>query len=95
MVTDKKVLDKIKKEIQNDPDGRGYAGKTPAQIAKLMSSSIEVKTDILYEEPVIPKVGDKIGEKIEVKPPRIGSILGGIEGVPNVFTAEDIEEAVK
>ncbi len=95
MPLDKKILNVIKKEIETDPDGRGYSGKTPEQVAKLMSSSVEVKTDILYTEPVKPKVGDKIGEKIEVKPPRIGSILGGVEGVPNVFTAEDIEEAIK
>ena len=32
------MLKKIKEEILNDPEGRGYAGKTDTQIAALLSS---------------------------------------------------------
>lgn len=95
MTLNKKALNNIKKEIQTDPEGRGYAGKTPDEIAKLLSQTIEVKTDILYEEPIKPKPGDKVGERVEVFPPRIGELLGGIEGAPNVLSSDDIEEALK
>lgn len=36
----KEMLLKIKAEIANDPYGVGYAGKTDAQIAQLLSSNI-------------------------------------------------------
>lgn len=33
----KKMYDEIKKEIQNDPEGRGYKDKTDAQIKDLLN----------------------------------------------------------
>lgn len=34
------MLKKIKEEIENDPDGLGYAGKSNAEIAVLLCSSV-------------------------------------------------------
>ena len=37
-----KILELIKKEIETDPEKRGYAGKTDAEIAELLNSSFDV-----------------------------------------------------
>jgi len=37
------IKDLIKAEIENDPYGRGYAGKTSAEIAALLNSPFEVE----------------------------------------------------
>ena len=36
----KEMLKKIKDEINNDPKGMGYAGKTDAEIAELLSGTV-------------------------------------------------------
>lgn len=44
------ILQKIKEEIANDPDGLGYAGKTDAEIMALLNGNVykqKVVIDIL------------------------------------------------
>lgn len=98
----KDLKDAIKQEITNDPDKKGYAGKTPKQIADLMNQPTTVKTDIIKQaEPVIEvpvevdvKVGDKIGEKVDVKDAPVLRVVLGIPGAPNALSIKDIQDAL-
>lgn len=42
------VLEKIKDEIQNDPENRGYASKTDEEIKELLNNPYEV--DVVIKE---------------------------------------------
>lgn len=91
---DKALLQKLKAEIATDPDGI-YAGKTPNEIASLMSSEVRVVEDILYEAPPPPpRVGDKIGERVTVKEAPVWRVIGGTKNGPNGFTAQDVIDAL-
>jgi hypothetical protein len=89
-------LDSLKKEIETDPSGRGYDGKTPKEIAILINSPIVTKTDVLQPAPVAePKTGDKIGENVVVKDPRVFNVIMGIPDAPNIVSVDDINEVIK
>lgn len=45
------MLKKIKAEIVNDPDNIGYAGKTNAEIATLLSSSRFISRTVIDAHP--------------------------------------------
>lgn len=66
----------IKNEIQTDPMGRGYNGKTDAQIADLLNTAFTV----------VRMVPDGLGGNVAVNdayPPRLCTILAGIPYAPN------------
>ena len=91
-----KLLAQLKAEIDNDPAGLGYNGKTAKEIADLINTPIKIVTDII--EPslkIAPKPGDIIGTKEEIKDPRVFQVIGGIPGAPNGVTPEDVTEALK
>lgn len=90
-----KYLQNLKNEITNDPSGLGYAGKTPQHIADMINNPVEIVTDILYEPIVESKPGAIVGQKKEIKDPRVFQIIGGIAGAPNGVTAQDVTEAMK
>lgn len=88
------LLQKLKAEISTDPD-KIYAGKTPAEIAALMSAPITVKTDVLYAAPPPPPIiGAKIGETVVVKDAPVFRVISGVPSAPNAFTAKDISDAL-
>lgn len=89
-------LKRLKDEIQKDPKGRGYAGKTPKEIADLINGPIIIKEDITYHNPPPqPKEGDKIGEKIVENEIRAFHIVGGIPDGPNAIEPSDVMEALQ
>ena len=101
---DQELIKRLREEIQKDPDHKGYAGKSAAEIAKLMNEPTITKSDILQpdladpviEEPVEdPTPGTKIGEKVDIKDAPSLKLLVGIPEVANVITEQQVAEALK
>lgn len=77
MKLNKTIKEIIKKEIKNDPTNRGYAGKTPAEIANLLN----VNYKIIREENYLPRIfeiliGVPFAPNI-ITAEQIAQILGG------------------
>lgn len=94
------LKDSIKKEIQEDPDKKGYSKKTPEEIFVLINQPTVTKKDIfkeaevIEEKPVEVPVGTKIGEDIKVKDAPVLRVINGIAGAPNVISIQDIKDAL-
>lgn len=73
---------RLRYELQNDPQGLGYAGKTDAEIAALLNNPW------IEQIPAIPGPGT-----VPVtRPPRIFQIWLGIAYAPNAVDANDVAE---
>jgi hypothetical protein len=77
MIADK-ILALIKEEIKTDPEKRGYAGKTDAEIMVLLNSP--------YDQEVITT--SHVGKQSP-----LNRILSGISGVGNLIDAKDVKDA--
>lgn len=99
----KLILQAIKKEIQTDPENRGYTGKTPSQIASLLLAEYKVKTGTQSYtladrngSPILkngqPQV--EVTDIFDTRTPRIAVILQGIPFAPNLVVLADIQEAL-
>ena len=67
--------EKIKEEIDSDPENRGYAGKTNEEIVELLNNPYFITETTV--------------QQIQ-KPPRIAIILSGIADLPNAISIEDV-----
>ena len=88
---------RIKKELATDPDGKGYAGKTPEELVALLNSPTVKVTDILQPEPPLPPPapGTKIGEKTVVLDAPVLKLLVGIPATENLISLEQVEKALQ
>lgn len=95
---DEEILTAIKQEIETDPNGFGYSGKTPDEIADLLNTPRVTKTPIIYHAPPPPPPepheGDIVGYDIVTDNARIAEILIGIPDTPNMVTGEDVQAAL-
>lgn len=92
------ALAMLMEEIQNDPEGKGYKGKTAAEIAALINEPYEVDGVPYVQESRI-KGGLELEARTitpkETRPPRIHTIWLGVPHVPNVVDEADITMALE
>ena len=80
-------------ELRNDPEGRGYAGKTDEEAAQLVNDPYSVTVDVI-ERPDPARPGETI--LVPIQAPRlcrVSAIFNQVPYAPNAVSVEDVAEA--
>lgn len=97
------IVEAVKKEVQEDPEKRGYQGRTFAEIVDMLNNPYNVvvgqKTTWETDSAGVPVVEDgklkmSTQDVVEQRPPRVGQIFIGIPYAPNAVDLDLLQKAL-